>query len=203
MSLIELPVNVYTHRLFGPRLNVLYPIIYGGPNPLAQHMINISIYSIVQMLLTEQGYFQNPLADVTGNYEIKNNQKGILSLSIINYTFAGGAHGLTLIKSLTADINTGRLYQLPELFKKGSNYVDVLSAIIKEQIEQRKIETLGEFDKIRPNQYFYIADKCLVIYFALYEITPYVFGFPYFPIPIYEIENIIDQNGPLAKMLQG
>ena len=45
-----------------------------------------------------------------------------------------------------------------------------------------------------------MADKALVIYFQLYDITPYVFGFPMFPISVYEIQDIIDENGPLGRM---
>ncbi|MFZ7103552.1 MAG: DUF3298 domain-containing protein [Peptococcaceae bacterium] len=201
MNIIKLPVQTYPKRLCGPRLDVFYPVIAGGPNPSAEGMINYTIYNTVQKLLWEQGYFQNPLANVTGGFEIKNNQRDILSLSVINYTFAGGAHGMTIIKSLTADISTGRFYKLADLFKPGSNYVEVLSNIIKAQIAARDIMLLGEFTRIRPNQDFYIADKSLVIYFQLYEITPYAYGFPYFPISVYELTDIINEKGPLARML--
>ena len=77
----------------------------------------------------------------------------------------------------------------------------VLSEKIKKQIKERDIPVLGEFNKIRIDQDYYIADLSLVIFFQLYEITPYVYGIPYFPISIYEIEDIIDDNGPLGKML--
>ncbi|MGI6066429.1 MAG: RsiV family protein, partial [Bacillota bacterium] len=95
----------------------------------------------------------------------------------------------------------GRLYQLQDLFKPGADYVARLSEIIGIQIERRNIPILGEFTGIRPDQDFYIADKALVIYFQLYEITPYAYGFPYFPISVYEIQDIIDEEGPLGKMM--
>ena len=60
---------------------------------------------------------------------------------------------------------------------------------------------INEFTTIRPEQDYYIADKALVIYFQLYELTPYAYGFPYFPISVYEIQDIIDENGPLGRML--
>ncbi|MFB4475682.1 RsiV family protein, partial [Oceanobacillus caeni] len=59
---------------------------------------------------------------------------------------------------------------------------------------------ITEFTKIEPNQYFYIADKTLVIYFQLYELAPYAFGFPMFPISVYDIQDIIDEEGPLGRM---
>ncbi|WP_368073024.1 RsiV family protein [Virgibacillus salinus] len=55
---------------------------------------------------------------------------------------------------------------------------------------------------MQPDQDFYIADKALVIYFQLYEITPYVFGFPMFPISVYAIKDIINEDGPLGRMAE-
>jgi len=47
------------------------------------------ILQTVYLLLEMQGYYGNPFTSVTGTYELKNNQRGILSLSIINYAFSG------------------------------------------------------------------------------------------------------------------
>ena len=131
---------------------------------------------------------------------MKNNDKGVLSIVLVNYSFAGGAHGNTIARALNFDIETGHVYTLPELFKPNSNYVKKISDIIKVQIKARDIPTLGDFTEINPNQDFYIADRSLVIFFQLYEITPYYVGIPYFPISIYELEDIINENGPLQRM---
>ena len=62
---------------------------------------------------------------------------------------------------------------------------------------------ITEFTTIKPDQDYYIADKALVIYFQLYDLVPYAWGFPMFPISVYDIQDIIDENGPLGKMLAG
>ncbi|WP_245921015.1 hypothetical protein [Melghirimyces profundicolus] len=36
----------------------------------------------------------------------------------------------------------------------------------------------------------------------MYELLPYVFGFPFFPISIYHLSGILDEEGPLGRMLQ-
>ncbi len=137
-----------------------------------------------------------------GTYEIKNNQRNILSLTLANYTYhEQAAHGMTYLSSLTFDLATGQKYTLNQLFKTGSHYIARLSTQILKQISERNIPLITDFVKIRPDQDFYIADKTLVIYFQLYEITPYVYGFPMFPISVYELEDVINDNGPLAKML--
>lgn len=194
------PVCVSTMSIIMPRLEVYYPSIGGLENPLVQNNINNAILNLVYQLINEQGYYQNPMTEITGNFEIKTNERGVLSLSLIHYSFSGGAHGMTIMKSLTFDVETGKSYSLNELFKPGSDYVKMLSDIIKVQIKARDIQLLEEFDSIKPDQDYYIADKALVIYFQLYEIAAYVYGILQFPISVYEIQDIIRENSPLDRM---
>ena len=63
-------------------------------------------------------------------------------MTLINYAFSGGAHGLTKVKGLTFDLGTGKQYDLHELFKPKSNYVEVLSEKIKKQIEKQKYSSI-------------------------------------------------------------
>lgn len=203
MSFIQNPVQIVTKRIIFPVNNTIdYPMVIGMQNTIVQQSINRAILSLVYKLVSDQGYYQEPTTTtINGWYEIKTNERGILSLSIGNYTYHyHAAHSMTIIKSLTFDIQTGKSYDLADLFKPDSNYVKVLSDIIGLQIKTRKIDLLGEFKGIAPNQDYYIADKALVVYFQLYEITPYVYGFPFFPISVYEIQNIIKENGPLDLM---
>ncbi|QUH20043.1 DUF3298 and DUF4163 domain-containing protein [Alkaliphilus sp. B6464] len=195
------PVYISTMKLTMPRLEVYYPVVSGLDNINVQKKINSNILNLVYQMIKDQGYYENPQTTITGYYEIKTNERGILSIALTNYAFSGGAHGLTIMKSLTFDVETGKLYSLKDLFKDGSNYVDVLSAIIEEQIGERDIPLITKFDKIRPDQDFYIADKALVIYFQLYDLEPYAYGFPQFPISVYEIQDIIKEDGPLGQML--
>jgi len=201
MNGIQLPVSIRTMRLFWPNLNVYYPVVYGMADTVVQQKMNTEILNQVDRLIRDQGYYQNPMTQVTGYYEIKTNERNILSLDLINYAFSGGAHGLTIMKSLTFDVVSGKSYQLKELFKKDSDYVKVLSEIVGVQIKERDLPLLEEYKGIKPDQDYYIADKCLVLYYQLYELVPYVYGFPYFPISVYEIEDIIDEDGPLGRMI--
>lgn len=200
-NITKLPVSVRTVHLKSQRLDLYYPIISGLQDKGIQQTINQEILQTVYDLLQEQGYFENPLTTVTASYEIKTNQRGILSLTFINYAFSGGAHGLTLLRSLTYNVETGTLYRLEDLFQPNADYVGRLSEIVKAQIEARDIPVFEEFDQINPDQYFYIGDKALVLYYQLYELTPYAYGFPFFPISVYEIEDILDEEGPLGLML--
>jgi hypothetical protein len=184
-------------------LEVTYPFVAGGMDSTAMQNINRKIYDSANKLIVDQSYYLDPqTAEVDGYFEIKTNERGILSLSIINYTYHyHAAHGLTLIKSFTFDTQTGKDYELCELFKPESDYIGTLSEIIKRQIEQRDIFIFDEFKPISRDQDYYIADKALVIYYQLYELTAYAFGFPQFPISVYDIQDIIKEDGPLDVML--
>lgn len=201
MSGITFPVPIVTQMIVRPNLGIYYPMVAGITDTNIQRFINMEIYKLVNELITKQGFYENPMTQMSGWYEIKTNEKEILCLSIYDYAFAGGAHGNTLQKSLTFDITIGKSYELNELFKKGSNYVKKLSDIVGIQIKERQLSVLGEYQGISPRQDYYVADKTLVLYFQLYEIVPYVYGFPYFPVSIYSIQDIILEDGPLGKML--
>lgn len=197
------PLQIVPRRMVLPNLEIFYPQITFGTNQSALQSMNKQTSDLVQKLIQEQGYYQDPFrAQVNGFFEIKNNQRGVLSLTIGNYTYHyHAAHGNTIIKSLTFDIDTGKNYQLHELFKPNSNYLKRLDEIIKKQIKERDIPIINGFVGVKPDQDYYIADKALVIYYQLYVMTPYVFGFPMFPISVYEIQDIIKEDSPLGVML--
>jgi len=197
----RLPVSIITLKLVRPRLEVYYPMVIGSKNLAVQNKVNDAIQNLVQQLIREQGYYENSMTQITGYYEIKTNERGILSLALINDAYSGGAHGLTVIKSITADLETGKIYNLQDLFKPDSNYVERISDIVEKKIKDRNIYLLGDFKGIRPDQDFYIADKALVIYFQLYELTSYAFGFPYFPISVYDIKEIISEDSPFDRLI--
>lgn len=200
MFINNFPICIKNLKLEMKNLNIYYPQVYGFSDICVQDKINNLILEEIYNQIVEQGYYQNPETEITGTWELKNNDKGIFSLTLINYGFSGGAHGLTIVNGLTFNVETGKKYELKELFKPNSDYIKVLSRHIKEQIKERDIPTIGEFEHIKPNQDFYVADLTLVIFFQEYEITPYVVGIPYFPISIYAIEDIIDEEGPLATL---
>jgi hypothetical protein len=195
----QFPAGIQTGSIISPGITIYYPQLIGMQNLNVQEQINQTIIKTVYYMQQEQNKVQTGTnMQVTGHYEIKTNERGILSLILSNYAYSQPmAHGFTVVKSLTFDINTGKQYNLPDLFKPGSDYVAVLSRFINEQIKQRDLPLLNGFTSIKPNQDYYLADKSLVVYFQLYEITPYYVGFPMFPISNYQLLSIAAPNGPL------
>lgn len=200
----DFPVTIQTKKLphAATNVNVYYPSVVGLTNYTVQQKINHTIISTLNKMLIDQYFYESYLVEMLANFEIKTNERGILSLNLIVYSFTGGAHGMTVVKSLTFDVKTGRHFSLKELFKPGSNYEKEINMIIRQRIKDWDIQLLEPpFKSIRPNQDFYIADVTLVVYFQLYEISPYASGFPYFPIPILDLATNIKTEGPLNTMM--
>jgi len=200
MPQTQLPATVLTRTLTGPNRRIYYPQLAGLSNQQAETQINRILYQTVQGLIRDQQNVQTQgNTQMQGSYEVKNNQRGIFSVTLSNYAYTPPmAHGMSFLGSVTANVNDGTIYTLRSLFKPGSRYVEVISANIREQIRRRNIPTLQEFTSISPEQDFYVADKTLVIFFQLYTISPYYVGFPMFPISVYDLEPIADEKGPLS-----
>ena len=94
--------------------------------------------------------------------------------------------------------------ELKDLFQEGSDYVTVISDIIKEQMKQQMAEDENvyywledeidewNFKQIKEDQNFYINDKeNLVISFDEYEVAPGYMGAVSFEIPREELTSIL------------
>ncbi|WP_299093081.1 DUF3298 and DUF4163 domain-containing protein [uncultured Metabacillus sp.] len=196
-----MPVPIQTMMILAPTGIIYYPQVQWPKNPVIQNKLNKALLRKVNHLFNKS-YQQTYITELAGDYEVKNNLRGIISISLNNVaTGPKLAHPFDNLSSFTADIRTGKIFALSDLFKPNSDYLQRLSSLVKEQISNRNINTFHPFETIRPNQDFYLADKTLVIYFQRFKIAPRPTGYPIFPISIYNILDIIDKKGPLAKML--
>jgi Protein of unknown function (DUF3298) len=118
-----------------------------------------------------------------------------------NYPF-GAAHGMPRKDFAHLDLVTGRFYELKDLFKSNSNYVKVLSDIIRERIKKQGPDSfvwMDSYKGITEDQPFFINENGLNIYFYPYDIAPYAAGFPTFTIPFSEIMGMINVQGDFWK----
>lgn len=136
--------------------------------------------------------------------EFFKNELLVLKLSAYNYSF-GAAHGMPTEVYAHIDLIHGTFYELKNLFKQNSNFVEVLSNIIKKQIEDKGPDSgiwLDQYKGIKEDQPFYISEHVLNIYFTPYEIAPYAYGFPTFKIPYEEIMDIINSESEFWKSFE-
>ena len=124
-------------------------------------------------------------------YIVHFHSKNILSVSVFYYQYTLGAHGHTLQKAYNINLKNGEIITLPNLLKDMENNKKLINQEIKRQIQLHPYIYFngGEaFKSINDDQPFYIIEDGIVIFFGLYEISPYVYGIRYFKIPFSLIE---------------
>jgi hypothetical protein len=194
-----LPISIEVKLFRRPGIYVHYPVITGLPNVNTEKKCNQHVVALVQAMIKLQAKTQpsRPI-EMNGHFEVKTNERGILSILFKNHvTSPRVEHGYTMCKSLTFDLINGKQYELSDLFLPEQNYQFIISRSIQSQIRNRQLLLLKPFRLIAPAQDFYMADKTLVIYFPLYELTPIHYGIPMFPLNIYELLSYANPNGPL------
>lgn len=197
------PVAIQTLHYGTPPVRIRVPRVAGLADQTVQASINRQIMQLAQQLYAQQMQAQTPGAtEMDAYYEIKTNERGVLSLIQVNGAYTPPmAHGMTFAGSQTFTVEDGKNWPLAELFKPGAAYVERLSAQIAAQIRERDLPVLEPFRAIRPDQDYYLADKSIVVYFQLYEMSPYYVGFPMFPISLYTVQDIIREGSPADRLL--
>ena len=134
---MDLPVTVGYKSLQKqtPKVNVYYPFVIGLANHQAELKINSTIVSTLNKTMIELGYHDSNLQEMVGEFEIKTNERNIFSLTLTVYSFTGGAHGMTIVKSLSFDVTTGKQYEL----KDYSNQIVITSRLYR-QLFNRKLK---------------------------------------------------------------
>lgn len=192
--------DVYTVReeKYKPNRNYLiyYPRIEGIGNKVIQEEVNRKLERLSEVKPVDGNAQQY---SYTGDFLLSLFQKHLLVLELNGYEFPfGAAHGMPTKVYAHIDVQDGTFYHLEDLFIKDSNYVKVLSGIIKQQIEaenQYSYVFPDAYKGIQADQPFYVTDKALYIYFKPYEIAPFAAGFPMFAIPYIRIRNILYTQG--------
>lgn len=129
------------------------------------------------------------------NYDYSRNGD-ILSLKLDVYSYRGGAHGMSYIYPFTINTRTGEIYSFKSLFKENTNWNEVITQLIFDEIEKSSdmyfFEDYKETIFGKKGQYnYYIDGSKLVIYFDLYDIAPYASGMPKFTIDADNIKELL------------
>jgi len=186
------------------KFSISYPFIKNEDNIESISKVNKAIIDEVNslfktgVLLPEEVEFY----EVLGNYEVMLNEKGLLSILFNLYTYINkAAHGYTSYGSITANIQTGKVYSFSDLFNPKIYYVGFLNEIAQEYIKTNNITLINKYNGITPNQQYYLTPDKLVLYYQVYEYTPYYYGLFKIEIPYEKIRNLLTPFSPINKLL--
>ena len=175
------------------KLTLQYPELKGLDNDDVQNKLNSLFASLaeeakargkeIEKYIGQDEITRHIKAEVYFDYQVKYNQSGLLSIVFMDYLYSGGAHGGTVQSSYTFDLKTGREYEIKDLFKDGSDYISVINSEVKKQMQERDMTVLlAPFDSIKADQYYYLSNNAVVVYFQQYEYLPYAYGIPEFAV---------------------
>lgn len=181
---------------------IYYPTLEGLSNPDIQTQINNKLKNLFtsdRMKLTTKDELM-----VDDNFTIEQ-IKDLLLVCKTGYDYPiGAAHGTPIRIYYFIDTKTGIFYEFKDLFKKNSNYINALDNIVREEMKEQEKKDGGiyftyEGTYITEDQFFYLSNDTLKVYFDSGAIAPYAAGFPQFDIPFSKISNLIDTDGDFWK----
>lgn len=143
-------------------------------------------------------------------YSVRHSRNDIVSIAFyIDTFFEGAAHGNHNYLVLNYDLKAGKTIKLAELFRPNSNYLNLISAYsIKSLTEKLKDSSDADWIKTgaeaKDENYknWNITSRGLEIGFDPYQVAAYVYGPQEVLIPYSELKDVINPNGPLAKLVK-
>ncbi|WP_018248435.1 WG repeat-containing protein [Orenia marismortui] len=197
--------NIYTivEKKYRPNPTVLiyYPKLRGIEDNKIERRVNDRLKNIAIGNFIDINFDEDLYYDYQAEFEIEFYNKSLLVLEFSSYEYPfGAAHGMPSLDYLHIDLKSGEFYNLSDLFKANSDYVSIITKLIKEEIESQGEDSmiwLDEYQGIEGNQNFILGEEALSIYFYPYQIAPYSEGFPTFKIPYTKLDNIINKSGEL------
>lgn len=186
--------------------DIVWPVIYELPDRDVQKNLNQVLQQEFIRLSTEANQVQK--VTVRSDYMVYFNTHNILSLTITESLYPDrAAHPMTYLKAFTMDVRTGRVYQFQDLFKPGSPYLARINELVQKQLASKEIIFIAPYTGLKDSgQEFYLTSKELVVFYQLYEYTPYVYGFLKFSIPYEQIADLVEPEvgkAILAAQLYG
>ncbi len=120
-------------------------------------------------------------------------RKPMISLFYEIYEFTGGAHGNTIRKGNTWDMEKGTIISLSSLFVRNYDFTSVLLEYIESEAKRRQMAGMAHyFENLEENlkKYFdpanfYLTTEGLAVFYPLYTIAPYSEGIQVFIIPYF------------------
>ncbi|WP_151737716.1 PdaC/SigV domain-containing protein [Paenibacillus tengchongensis] len=200
---ITITTEVYASDREDAPIRIEYPQISGLANSEAQQTMNSMIKQSVQKFadaskeqISRKAEDERPY-EFDGGYVITYNRNGVLSLVLDQYSYTGGAHGMSYRDAYTFSLKDGKRLLLGDLFGANPNYKKELNAKLSKQLKAEG-GYLGGFTGLNTEKCFYLKDGRAVLFFQVYEYTAYASGFPEFTFTFREL--LPDGSSPFVKL---
>lgn len=136
------------------------------------------------------------------------NNSGIFALTFNDYSFMGGAHGMTNVSSMVFDLESKKVLKFYDLVNESDSsalkkLAEKYFRLNNEITTDENLSELGYFvgtnGEVYFNDNFTITQKGLMMTYNAYEIGAYVIGIPTFEIPYEDLKPYLTENSPLKR----
>lgn len=182
----------------GRTINVNYPVVQGLTNKDAENIINEKLYKyFTSSYGNEEKLKSSDYIYYRTNYKINKVNDLLIIEQASEFIDDENRIPHTFGQIYNINLRNGDFYELEDLFKKDSEYVRILSDMLRGQMEDKIASGTGMYDLegwegIRKNQDFIAQMKTIDIYLKPGEIISYSEKFPKFTIEQTDIEDILD-----------
>ncbi|CAM3178950.1 DUF3298 and DUF4163 domain-containing protein [Sporolactobacillus spathodeae] len=186
--------------------HIFYPVITGGvEQPKIQGQINQTFLDHARKVQEldkkyKKQYERDRFISAAGPYyaqtqpTIRYNQRCRLSVSFVDESYTGGAHGMHLETVYNYNLHSGKRLSLSNIIKNKKER-DKVNSYLKKQMTQLKQQGRYDFflDSFKgvdvKNGQFYFYDEGIVIVFQEYEVAPYSNGIIHLKVPFREFKT--------------
>ncbi|UNK18679.1 DUF4163 domain-containing protein [Paenibacillus sp. N3/727] len=175
---------------------VNYPVVSGLENEQAQAEINKVLKKNAEDVIAgaEENLGLEPPSgtkfpseyEFRGGFVVHYNAQGLLSITTDEYSYSGGAHGMTFRKSYTFSLKDGKQLKLGDFINMQGKNKQKLNNLVLNKVKEDGGYHPGEFKGVPADADFYLKNNAAVLYFQLYEYTSYASGFPQFELNLKE-----------------
>lgn len=193
-----------------------YPFLVGPDTP-SVNGFNQAVQQITDRLVSD---FKNGLSialaddfpngptgfsSLQSEFEIKNSAAGLISVYFqMSQYYRGAAHPFPFSTTLNYSTQLGRPVSLEELFKPGTNYLQLISDSCINELKKNDwfIFPEGAEPKVENYSHWNITPQGLLITFDPYQVAAYAVGFQSVTLPWDSLKAYLDPNGPMGDLLK-
>ncbi|MDX2072439.1 MAG: DUF3298 domain-containing protein [Haliscomenobacter sp.] len=125
--------------------------------------------------------------------EVLFNQDNLLSIAVMDYSYAGGAHGNYGSACSSFDVAKKKKISLEDVFKPGyeAALTQALTEAAKKKFKTKDLSEVLFVDKVEPNGNFFLTGKGICFNYVPYEIGAYAAGELKIFVPFGELKSVM------------
>lgn len=130
-----------------------------------------------------------------GNYKVRFNRNGVLSLTVDNYKGAWGGHGISRMDSCNFDLNEGTIIEFDNVF--AFQHKEKIYDLLKKHTKDAGYDDSGAQDF----RGVYLTENDIVVFYHPYIISSGAAGVVEIPMPIRSVKKYLNPKSRFAKII--